>query len=212
MFEDYGPEGPAPGTTGKYLVLMREDAVEAGVSALSDAVGVSVTDTSDFDEGAVEGDQLAESEAVVFDKLAVAVVDVPPEQTQALGTAAAEEDAILAVEPERVVYALQENYPLGGAGLPTSALPTEVGSAPRLPVEYLRGYRDAVNHLVDSVLAAGGLPGEVAEQAIVAAFDESTATWGLQATKAPASRFSGRGIKVAILDTGLDLGHTDFQG
>jgi subtilisin len=209
FIQDPGPEGPAPGTTGRYLVLMREDAIEAGVSALSDVVGASVANAADFDDGAVEGDQLAEAEAVVFDKLAVAVVDVPPEQTQALGTAVAEEDAILAVEPERVVYALQDYSP-GNAGLPTT--PAEMGSAPRLPVEYLRGYRAAVNHLVDSVLAAGGLPGEVDEQAIVAAFDESSVTWGLQVTKAAASRFSGKGIKVAVLDTGLDLGHPDFQG
>ena len=33
MFMDNsGPEGPAPGTTGKYLVLMREDAVEEGIA------------------------------------------------------------------------------------------------------------------------------------------------------------------------------------
>src|SRR3954468_12971690 len=109
--QDPGPEGPAPGTTGRYLVLLHEDAIEAGVSAVSDVVGASVANAADFDEGAVEGDQLAEAEAVVFDKLAVAVVDVAPDQTQALGTAAAEEDAILAVESERVVYALQDDLP-----------------------------------------------------------------------------------------------------
>src|SRR5947209_15894825 len=98
FIEQPGQDGPAPGTTGKYLVLLREDAVDAGVSALSDAVGVSVVNAAEFDEGAVEGDQLAEAEAVVFDKIGVAVVDVSPEQTQALGTAAAEAEAILAVE------------------------------------------------------------------------------------------------------------------
>lgn len=80
-----------------------------------------------------------------------------------------------------------------------------------LPVEYLRGYQAAVNHLVNSMLASGGLAGGVAEQA-VAAIDESTVTWGLQVTKVAASQFSGRGIKVAVLDTGLDRGHPDFQG
>lgn len=54
-----GQEGPAPGTTEKYLVLLREDAVDTGVSALSDAVGVSVVNVAEFDEGAVKGDQLA---------------------------------------------------------------------------------------------------------------------------------------------------------
>ena len=39
-----------------------------------------------------------------------------------------------------------------------------------------------------------------------------TETWGLQYCNVPASRFSGQGIKVCILDTGLDLNHPDFAG
>jgi len=35
-------------------------------------------------------------------------------------------------------------------------------------------------------------------------------TWGLQATRAALSKFSGKGIRVAVLDTGMDLGHPDF--
>lgn len=35
-------------------------------------------------------------------------------------------------------------------------------------------------------------------------------TWGLLTTKVKDSNFSGKGIKVAILDTGLDLNHPDF--
>jgi subtilisin family serine protease len=41
---------------------------------------------------------------------------------------------------------------------------------------------------------------------------ESETTWGVQATKVITSRFSGRGIKVAVLDTGFDLTHPDFIG
>ena len=40
--------------------------------------------------------------------------------------------------------------------------------------------------------------------------DTSLATWGLEATRIPSSRYSGRGTRVAILDTGLDLRHPDF--
>ena len=208
--QNLGPEGPAPGTTGKYIVLFRaEDGGRAGASALSHTAGLSAVRTADFEERAVEGDQLESSEAVVFDELSVAVVDAAPDQAQALGAATTQEESpILAVEPERVVYALQAERS-GSAPMP-SANPTTPTAGPS--ADFLRGYRDAVDHLVGRVLADGGLPGGVAEEVAAKAFDESELTWGLQATKAAASRFSGRGVRVAVLDTGLDLQHPDFQG
>jgi subtilisin family serine protease len=42
--------------------------------------------------------------------------------------------------------------------------------------------------------------------------DTQLATWGLQATRILSSRYAGRGIRVAILDTGVDLEHPDFAG
>lgn len=62
--------------------------------------------------------------------------------------------------------------------------------------------------------------------ALIARFDETEVTWGLQITNAAKSanvmsRFSGRGIRVAVLDGGIDLNvdgngnihfHPDFEG
>jgi subtilisin len=44
----------------------------------------------------------------------------------------------------------------------------------------------------------------------VQAIDETIFTWGLQATGAPNSTATGEGVRVAVLDTGLDLAHPDF--
>jgi subtilisin len=51
-----------------------------------------------------------------------------------------------------------------------------------------------------------------AEPEAAAAVDESIFTWGLQATGAPNSTATGKGVKVAVLDTGFDLHHPDFAG
>ncbi|WP_208539212.1 S8 family serine peptidase [Algihabitans albus] len=42
--------------------------------------------------------------------------------------------------------------------------------------------------------------------------DTEERTWGVAATGAFDSRFTGEGIKVAVLDTGLDLQHPDYSG
>ena len=41
-------------------------------------------------------------------------------------------------------------------------------------------------------------------------FDESRCTWGLQAVNIPSSCYYGRGVRVAVLDTGFDFDHPDF--
>lgn len=40
--------------------------------------------------------------------------------------------------------------------------------------------------------------------------DTDKFTWGLQAVRAADSKYTGAGIKVAVLDTGFDLAHPDF--
>jgi subtilisin family serine protease len=41
--------------------------------------------------------------------------------------------------------------------------------------------------------------------------DVADATWGLAATRAASSAYDGAGIRLAVLDTGFDAGHPDFQ-
>jgi subtilisin family serine protease len=189
-----------PGTTGRFLVLMREDAAAAGPSMLNRVAGLTVASTADFEAGAPTED-LGGAEALMLTELGVAVVDAPPDQIRALGVAA--DSGILAIEPERVVYAIQDEPVPGLPGIPA---PRSAG----FPLDYLKGYRDAVNHLYDALTGAAA-PGALGAEAIPS-FVEEELTWGLQATKVPASRFTGRGIRVAILDTGLDVGHPDFAG
>jgi len=182
------PEG---GLTGRYIVTFREGAQNQAMSLMSRSAGIGVVASAeDFAEGAVDLEQVQDAGAVYFDQLGVAVVSTPPDQLNALTAAAAgdDESAILAVEPERIMEAIHED-----------------------PMAYLRGYRDAVNHLPAEGV---GRSKRAAEQAAAAAAlaDTDTATWGISATKVLTTRFTGRGIRVAVLDTGMDLAHPDFAG
>jgi len=139
------------------------------------------------------------ADGILFPELGVAVVDVAPGARAGLQAVAMENSAVHVVEAERYVHA-------------TALL------APSMGQSYLEGYRDAVNALVNNLIPASNgraermvgerVPGERA----VLSWDESQLAWGLQAIGVPESAFSGRGVKVAILDTGIDLGHPDFAG
>lgn len=192
---------PEVGTTGSYLVLMEEDQVDAGIKALKKTAGVSVTNAADGEAGALDAEQLRDEPSVVFDRLGVAVVTAEPDQLEAIDASAADAASpISVVELERKVYALDTQGTGEGGLLPA-------GEA--LSADYLRGFRDATQCLTSSVVG----PGVAAVPEVEAtAVDQSQVTWGLQAADVPCSRYSGRGVRVAVLDTGLDLEHPDFRG
>lgn len=193
-------ELPDEGTTGRYIVTFREGSEKSAVSLMNKSAGIqAVARASDFDESAVRLESVESADALVFDELGIAVVRTPPDSLNALTAAAADDDEnpILAIEPELIMEAIQDAPEEPSAG------------GPGFSLSYLRGYRDAVVHLYEQL--SGGLGAEQIG-AGSALSDTDLATWGLAATKALGSRFSGRGVRVAVLDTGLDLQHPDFVG
>jgi subtilisin len=192
------PPAPSAGTdttgefTGKYLVLLRDNGVKEGLQAIRNAAGLkNVCNAADYSGAAVEMADAERAEVFVLDKLKVAVVDADPTQLGGLQAAATEDGAILSVEPERIMYAFADRL------------------TREFPFEYLRGYKDAVNHLFAQLVGETAVGARETEIALA---DTAQFTWGLQATRAHQSRFSGRGIRVAVLDTGMDLDHPDFMG
>lgn len=183
-------------TTGYFFVLFRENVVKdpkSALNTLNKAAGLKdVVASADFSlEGISTADSRA-AECIYLNKLGVAVVSEAEAGRQSRLSALATSDSnILAVEPEYIMEAIN-------SGLPS------------LNLDYIRGYRDSINHLYEqltggSAVAAGGA-------AAVSFQDTDQFTWGLQATGVNTSRFRGAGINVAILDTGLDLLHVDFLG
>jgi subtilisin family serine protease len=187
---------PEPQTTGRYLVTFRQGAEKEAIRLMDRAAGIrGVANASDFDAGAVRPEAVGDADGVYFDQLGVAVVTTPPDAVTSLQAAAAEEDnaSILAVEPELIMEALADGPSL----------------------DYLRGYRDAVDHLYEQL--AGGATAEAvgsggSSPAGSSPADTGAATWGLAATRVTSSRFSGQGVRVAVLDTGIDFQHPDFAG
>jgi subtilisin len=86
----------------------------------------------------------------------------------------------------------------------------QIGSAILTPAAMPVGIASA-EALVEQVPAIASIEPELFAYPCASAAAAS-ATWGLMATNVLLSRYSGQGIKVAVLDTGMDLNHADFVG
>jgi subtilisin len=176
-------------TTGRFIITFREDAVVAGMSLLNKEGGIgNLPNAKDFTESAIPAEAISAAGGAVFPTLGVAVVTMDNVGLNRITAAQNGNSSILAVEPERVRYALD---------------------SPSISTTYLTGYRDAINTLYEKLIG-----GDVEPEAIAAAgfVDDAQSTWGLKAARVVNSTYSGRGIKVAVLDTGMDLAHPDFIG
>jgi subtilisin len=171
--------------TGRFLITYKEGAAAAGMKALQARKGLRMASAEDFASQAVDLQQTSDADAVTFPEIGVALVSGEAAVEHGLTTAAfAEEDPhTLSVDPEYFMFASQIN-----------------------PADYLKGVLRTAEMIAEDL---GGvvptMPADVSAQV-------AGVTWGLSACKVPHSQFSGKGIKVAVLDTGFDLGHPEFAG
>jgi subtilisin len=169
--------------TGRYLVTIQKDAHQHVSDELAKK-GFQVPPP--LAKGAAVAKTMPRSGQIVLPNVGVAVVDPSPEQEDALHKLAAEEGAILALEPERIVRTTEsENLS-----------------------EYMRGWKDAVDALAARLVREREV--RPATPTTAAAPQAEIATWGLLATRVINSQFSGANIKLAVLDTGFDTSHPDF--
>jgi subtilisin family serine protease len=178
-----------PETTGRQIVVFADADDDTPVDWGRAGIA-NVADSRDFEAGNVTPETLHDADATVFAELGMAVVSAEPAQLgimQAVGPSR----PVLSVSPELVHHVLQATV-----------------------IEYAQAYKDGVDDLATRVMHATGNGHGLATATRAAAplFEDTPhATWGIQATQAVSSSRSGRGIKVAVLDTGFDLAHPDFE-
>ncbi|OJA04255.1 S8 family serine peptidase [Halomonas sp. QHL1] len=169
--------------TGRFLISYREGRVEEGIKSLK-AQNFRVADARDFTDQAVSLEDSGDAEAMVFPELGVALVGGDALQQHGMSAMGklAPDSPIEIIEPE--YFAFSENS------------------------EYLRGFLRAASTIARDL----GVDLDMEEGEENLEEDALRPTWGLNRCKVPQSSWSGAGIKVAVLDTGMDLGHPDFSG
>ncbi len=169
--------------TGRYIVTFREG-VGATAGRTLQSRGLRVADTRDFAGQAVDMEDVGDADALVFGEIGCAVVGA-----DSVGAASASTRMLEGGEPDDAVEAIEPEY----FAFDDSR-------------EFLRGFLSAANAIGRGIdRDDDDIESDVGSEAL-------GATWGLAACRVPASPRSGANIRVAILDTGLDLKHRDFAG
>jgi subtilisin len=187
--------------TGRFVATFKEGAVKEGKQAFTKTHGMQVADARDYKNQAVTLDNVSGADVVVFPEIGVALIggDAAHQRGMTAAAEVAPDSAIASIDPEYFVF----HHAV------TDAFFRTLGTGSPNPGEYLRGFLRAAETIARDLGGAGvTIPASDHEVQALAV----GATWGLVACKVPPSTRSGSGIKVAVLDTGLDLGHPDFAG
>lgn len=190
----------APSRLGTVIRFTR-GAKLAGIKKLEKS-GLRVASSSDFRAAASVPNDLGGADIQYFERFGIAIARP---RSEALGPTLRKvmaENIATDTRPERLYRALGAPSARSAPAVAVADL-VEAGSP-----DYLRGYRDGVNGILDRLLREDSGRSEVAR----ARADESAATYGLQITRVLGSTLSGKGIKIAVLDTGFDELHPDFVG
>jgi subtilisin family serine protease len=173
--------------TGRFLMTFKEGGAAAGMKALQAKRGLRVASARDFTNQAVDLAAVGDAHALVFPEIGVALVGGAAAVEHGITAAefVADDSATHSVDPEYFMFASQIN-----------------------PSDYMRGVLRTAQMISEDL---GQLPGAAALGGDISATSVG-ATWGLIACKVPPSNFDGNGIKVAVLDTGFDIGHPEFAG
>jgi subtilisin family serine protease len=171
--------------TGRCIVVFPRIPTRDVMRCLRGCAGMRVATSSDFASRAVAA-PTEDSYAMYFERIGVAVVSAPQDQLDLLRSAVAAGSRMV---PERYIF---------------------VADMRADEASYLEGFRDGVDAAVERMLASGPRASRSAAARGLGVASES-ATWNLTRVGASDSALAGRGVKLAVLDTGYDPSHPDFR-
>lgn len=171
--------------TGRYLMFYYPDALEETAKLSRDVAGINMTSNINEAESVIEEGAWHGADTIVVPSIGVAVCSATPEQMERLKATA--NSPIRHIRKE-LIFQL--------------AMP--------FPADYLQGYRDGVNDVIARLQDHDETVGDFEISDEGSFRDNLEFTWGLQAIGTNGS-FTGQGVKVAVLDTGIDFRHPDVM-
>lgn len=192
VFEGLYSQNPSlePEYTGRHIVVFDSDSKDKASEILDNKVGIKCINSKECDYKASLED--VSEDAIFFDKLGIALVKADQSQVQKIQSLADEDSQpVISIEQETVVHALDEKD--------------------EIILNYLQGYKDGTDEFYDRMTSFIKRKQEMLKEAEQVLPVATNYTWGLQLTNVINSRYSGRGVRVAVLDTGFDLTHPDFR-
>jgi subtilisin family serine protease len=193
--------------TGRYNIIFHEGACTAGITLMR-SHGFEVFVRNPADPHIVRDDEVGDAEVLVRSTTETATAAVDDDKLALLRAWERDPNSpIKAVRPEKVRRIIPVTTQPASTGL-AAARGTDLWPFPTPYFHYIA-------EPADEAPTAGVQP------VTVSGLDESKTTWGLQALNVVDSPFSGRGVRVAVLDTGIDLDvqddgsfrfHPDFEG
>jgi subtilisin len=172
--------------TGKQLVKIDSNASHKTISSYARNASLRLASFGDYGKGNEDYTKAFEdADGIVFEGFRVAIVNENREKQVSMLTGSSRSKNMFTYsEPERFVYALDANAE-----------------------KYSRDFTTAV-----------GVPGTPARKRRSSKTqrgsfrDDASASWGIHAANILNSKYTGKGINIAILDTGFNLNHPDFTG
>lgn len=181
----------------------------------------NMLETADYEESAFNQADASGSEAVVLDNLPILILNEKPN----IMTALTAETVTVADEETRRLFVVEDEMrhfacgsPFGGSCSDGCGCESGTSMATSGVSEWQQGYLEGVRAMADqllgsnnaapSMLSSGGSMSSPMNFSQCVSDDQSFA-WGIKATGVSNSSLTGRGIKVAILDTGFEFGHPD---